>query len=138
MTTFIIFLHIISSIFLILVVLLQTGKGAEMGVSFGGAAQTLFGSAGPASFLNKLTAIVAGIFMVCSLTLSYLSAHPFSRSIIEKPVKFEEKLPLLDNVPKEEEGNTKKERTTTKKAASLDKTEETEAGNKEAADFKEK
>lgn len=57
-------------IFLISIVLLQSGKGAEMGAAFGGSSQTLFGSRGAATFINKLTTVVAVLFMVTSLLLT--------------------------------------------------------------------
>jgi preprotein translocase subunit SecG len=65
-------LHVLVAIFLILVVLLQTGKGAEIGAAFGGASNTLFGSSGPANFLAKATTAAAVIFMLTSLSLAYI------------------------------------------------------------------
>lgn len=83
MTTLVITLHIIVCILLILIVLLQSGKGAEMGVSMGGGAgQTLFGAAGPATLLTKITTGVAIIFMITSLTLAYLSGHQSETSVM--------------------------------------------------------
>ena len=68
----------------VLVVLLQTGKGAEMGVSMGGAgSQALFGAAGPANILTKITTIVAIIFMITSLTLAYMSGHQSQSSVMK-------------------------------------------------------
>jgi preprotein translocase subunit SecG len=67
-------LHIAVAVFLILVVLLQTGKGAEMGAAFGGSSQTLFGSGGPAGFMAKLTTAAAVCFMLTSLGLAYVSS----------------------------------------------------------------
>ena len=63
--------HVIACIVLILVVLLQAGKGASMGAVFGGSSQTVFGSSGPGTFLGKMTTAVAIIFMLTSLSLSY-------------------------------------------------------------------
>ena len=77
-------LHIGVAVFLILVVLLQTGKGAEMGAAFGGSSQTLFGSGGPAGFMAKLTTTAAVCFMLTSLGLAYLSAH--SSGNVQLPV----------------------------------------------------
>ena len=66
-------LHVIACIFLIAVVLLQRGKGAQVGAVFGGGAgATLFGSRGAGNFLTKLTAGAAFVFMMTSLSLSYL------------------------------------------------------------------
>ena len=72
MTPFLIALHVIVSIFLIAVVLLQRGKGAEMGAVFGGGGSTtVFGSRGAGNFLTRLTAGAAVVFMLTSLGLSY-------------------------------------------------------------------
>lgn len=76
-------LHVIVSLFLIAVVLLQSGKGAEMGASFGsGGSQSVFGAGGSTSFLSKLTTSAAVIFMLTSLTLAYLSGQPSSSSMM--------------------------------------------------------
>jgi preprotein translocase subunit SecG len=76
-------LHVIFCLFLILVILLQTGKGAGMGVAFGGASQTVFGPRGAGSFIGKATGIVAALFMVTSLVLAYFSSSK-STGIAEK------------------------------------------------------
>jgi len=70
---FLLILHVLVCIFLILIVLLQSGKGAEMGAAFGGSSQTLFGSRGAATFLNKLTTVAAVVFMITSLLLTMLT-----------------------------------------------------------------
>jgi preprotein translocase subunit SecG len=76
MTIFLIILHIVVCFALILIVLLQTGKGADMGAAFGGGgSQTLFGSTGASTFLSKATTGAAIVFMVTSLALAYLSTH---------------------------------------------------------------
>ena len=75
-------IHVFVCIVLILVVLLQAGKGASMGTAFGGSSQTVFGSSGPGTFFSKVTAAVAIIFMITSLTLSYMAAHQ-SSSVLE-------------------------------------------------------
>jgi preprotein translocase subunit SecG len=64
-------IHVFACLFLIVVVLLQTGKGADMGAVFGGGSQTLFGSGGAGNLLTKLTTGTAIAFMVTSLILSY-------------------------------------------------------------------
>ncbi|MDD2852986.1 MAG: preprotein translocase subunit SecG [Desulfuromonadaceae bacterium] len=77
------FLHVFVSLFLIGVVLLQSGKGAEMGASFGSSgSQSVFGAGGGTSFLSKLTTSAAVIFMLTSLTLAYVSGLPSSSSIM--------------------------------------------------------
>jgi len=75
MVIFVTIVHVLMCLFLIAVVLLQTGKGADMGAAFGGAGQTLFGGAGPANFLNKMTAVVAVVFMLTSFALTVLSSR---------------------------------------------------------------
>ena len=72
----IVVVHIIVCIFLVLVVLLQSGKGADLAGAFGGGAtQTAFGSRGPASFLTRMTTVVAIIFMVTSISLSMMGGR---------------------------------------------------------------
>jgi preprotein translocase subunit SecG len=77
-------IHIVACLALILIVLLQTGRGAEMGAAFGGASQTLFGGTGGATFLGKLTTAAAVIFMLTCLGLSYFAAGPQTKSIMER------------------------------------------------------
>ncbi len=72
MHTILIVIHIIASLALISIVLLQHGKGAGIGAAFGGSSQTVFGSTGAAPFLAKLTAIVAVVFMCTSLGLTFM------------------------------------------------------------------
>jgi preprotein translocase subunit SecG len=78
--------HVVACIVLILVVLLQAGKGANMGAVFGGSSQTVFGSSGPGSFLSKMTTAVAIIFMLTSLSLSYMVSRKGS-SLMEGAAK---------------------------------------------------
>lgn len=83
MTTLIVILHIIVSLFLIGVVLLQSGKGAEIGAAFGGASShTIFGSRGPGSFLSKLTTVAALVFIVTSLVLTILGSKGTGPSVV--------------------------------------------------------
>ena len=84
MITFITIIHIIVSIGLILVVLLQTGKGADMGAVFGGSSSTIFGSSGAGNFLTRLTTGMAIVFMITSLTLGYFSGKRASTSIFDR------------------------------------------------------
>ncbi len=76
MELFITGLHIVLCFFLILVVLLQPGKGADFGAAMGGASQEVLGAAGSVSLLAKLTTIVAGMFMATSLSLAWFSNAP--------------------------------------------------------------
>ena len=76
MYTLVLILHVIVSLALILIVLLQTGKGAEMGAGFGGGSnQTIFGSRGAATFLSKVTTVAAVLFMVTSLSLAMMTKN---------------------------------------------------------------
>jgi preprotein translocase subunit SecG len=85
MSTFVIVIHIIVAVALILIVLLQTGKGADMGAAFGGGgSQTLFGSTGISTFLSRLTTIAAIVFMLTSLGLAYLSSHRSGKSVMSE------------------------------------------------------
>jgi preprotein translocase subunit SecG len=83
MTTLLIIIHVIVSLFLIAVVLLQSGKGAELGAAFGGgSSHTLFGSRGAATFLNKMTTVAAVVFMITSLTLAVVTSK--GGSVVKK------------------------------------------------------
>ncbi len=83
MTVLLTILHIVVCFFLIAVVLLQSGKGAEMGAAFGGSSQTIFGSRGAATFLSKLTTIAAVVFMITSLTLAIVTSR--GGSVVKQP-----------------------------------------------------
>lgn len=84
MTTLIIVIHTIVCLFLICIVLLQHGKGADVGASFGGSSQSLFGTEGPVPLLNKITTLAAIVFMGTSVALAYLSAHKTSGSVMSE------------------------------------------------------
>src|SRR5438876_7535477 len=77
-------LHVLVCLILILVVLLQSSKGADLAGAFGGSStQTAFGSRGPASFLSKITTVSAVIFMGTCLALSLMGGRQQSRSILD-------------------------------------------------------
>jgi len=67
-------LHVFVCFFLILVVLLQQGRGGGLGSSFGGGGAQVFGGRGAGNFMTRLTAICAAIFMLTSMSLAYLSS----------------------------------------------------------------
>jgi len=76
MQQLILVLHVLVAVCLVSLVLLQHGKGADMGAAFGsGASNTMFGSAGSTPFLMKVTAILATAFFVTSLSLGYLASR---------------------------------------------------------------
>ena len=81
-------LHVFVCFVLIAVVLLQRGKGAEMGAVFGGgASSTVFGSRGAGTFLSKLTTGCAILFMLTSLSLSYLMTQSATQQLFEGPIE---------------------------------------------------
>jgi len=101
MSTFLIIVHTIVCIALILIILLQTGKGADMGAAFGGgSSQTLFGSTGSSTFLGKLTTVAAVVFMLTSLGLAYLSGHRTTSSIMtDKKAPIEQQQAAPETIP---------------------------------------
>ena len=82
MQTILIIVHVIVCLFLIGIVLLQHGKGADIGATFGGSSQSLFGTEGPLPLLNKITTFAAVVFMVTSISLAYISAKSGSGSVM--------------------------------------------------------
>jgi preprotein translocase subunit SecG len=103
MLTIITILHVLVCFALVLIVLLQAGKGAELGAAFGGASQTIFGSAGAMGFLSKLTTVAAVIFMITSLLLAFASSRQASSLMKERPAQSapveSEKVPIQPQVP---------------------------------------
>lgn len=82
-------LHILACLALIMIVLLQTGKGADIGASMGGAGgQAMFGTSSATTMLSKVTTGIAILFMLSSLFLAYHSGHRVKASIMDdvKPV----------------------------------------------------
>src|SRR5206468_7806483 len=77
-------IHVLACLFLIVVVLLQTGKGADMGAVFGGGSQTLFGSGGAGNFLTKLTTGMAIAFMATSLILTYGASRSATSNLLNR------------------------------------------------------
>ncbi|HEJ1055761.1 TPA: preprotein translocase subunit SecG [Pseudomonas putida] len=108
--TVIVVFHLLAALSLVVLVLLQQGKGAEAGASFGaGASNTVFGSQGSATFLSKLTAILAATFFLTALGLGYFAkqqAHQLSQAGLPDPavlavleVKEPQKPAVNDDVP---------------------------------------
>jgi preprotein translocase subunit SecG len=72
----ILLLHVAAAIGVIILVLLQHGKGADMGAAFGGgSAGSLFGASGSANFMSRLTGILAAVFFLTSLSMAYIATH---------------------------------------------------------------
>ncbi|QGW75905.1 preprotein translocase subunit SecG [Pseudomonas alkylphenolica] len=103
--TVIVVLHLMGALGLVVLVLLQQGKGAEAGASFGaGASNTVFGSQGSATFLSKFTAILAASFFLTALGLGYFAkekAHELTQVGLPDPAVLEVKQqkPATDDVP---------------------------------------
>ena len=84
MENLLIFFYILISISLILIILLQQGKGSDIGSAFGaGSSNTMFGSSSSSNPLTKVTAILAAIFLILSLSITYISR---STMIEESPI----------------------------------------------------
>lgn len=93
-------IHVVVSVGLILVVLLQTGKGAEVGAVFGGSSSTIFGSSGAGNFLTRLTTGMAIVFMITSLTLGYFAGKKPTSTIFDNRVPVAEpRAPAQPTVP---------------------------------------
>jgi preprotein translocase subunit SecG len=93
MLTVIAIIHIIISIGLILIVLLQHGRGSEIGAAFGGgSSQTLFGSSGSTTFMTKLTTGAIAVFMITSFVLAYMYSHKGTTTRVA-PVPIEQQAP---------------------------------------------
>jgi len=100
-------IDILSGVGIIGLVLLQQGKGADMGAAFGsGASASLFGSRGAANFLSRTTAVLATVFFACNIALAYIATHGTGpKSVLEKtpitqPAKPEVKEPAKPEKPK--------------------------------------
>ena len=84
MQTLVLLVHVLAAVGIVVLVLLQHGNGADMGAAFGsGSAGSLFGSAGAANFLSRTTAILAAVFFVTSLGLTYFSAPSKSGGVTQ-------------------------------------------------------
>lgn len=101
MEILILVLHVLVGAAVIGLVLLQHGKGADMGAAFGsGSAGSLFGASGSANFLSRATAILATIFFLTSLGLTYLgSKQTETKGVIERSKAVEEKKSVPDSIP---------------------------------------
>ena len=94
MTILLTIIHLFVCFFLILVVLLQTGKGADIAAAFGGTSQTAFGARGAATLLSKLTTGSAIIFMITSFTLAMM-ANRGGRSVVTDDAAQQQSAPAV-------------------------------------------
>ena len=100
MENLLIFLYIVISISLILLVLLQQGKGSDIGSAFGGgSSNAMFGSSSPSNPLTKATAVVSAIFLILSLSITYISRNSAEESLYTDAPVAEETGILPDNKP---------------------------------------
>ena len=98
MENIILIIHFIIAILIIGFVLIQQGKGAEAGASFGaGASQTVFGSSGSWNFFSKITAVLATLFFVTSVTLAIYAKNKVVVETIELPQAPESALEILES-----------------------------------------
>ncbi|WP_163832346.1 preprotein translocase subunit SecG [Spartinivicinus ruber] len=105
METLVLIGHVLAALALIGLILLQQGKGAEAGASFGGgASQTIFGSQGAGNFLTRVTAILATVFFITSFSLALFAKHkaeggvdPLEKAVITEQPIVETDVPTLDN-----------------------------------------
>ncbi len=91
--TLVLVIHVIVCIALILIILLQTGKGADIGAAFGGgSSNTVFGSSGASTFLSKVTVGAAVIFMITSIFLTYFSGR--AATVTERSIMSDQAAPV--------------------------------------------
>lgn len=102
MITLLTIIHVVVCLFLIGIVLLQHGKGADIGATFGGSSQSLFGTEGPLPLLNKITTASAIIFMVTSMTLAYYSADQSTSSVMKEVVEEQQAMDVTEPAVKKE------------------------------------
>ncbi len=98
MNTLIIVVHVITCFFLILFVLLQAGKGAEVGATFGGISQTFFGTQG-GNILSKVTTVLAFVFMITSIGLTAYQHRQLSSTVMDQSVVSQPVAPVAPVVP---------------------------------------
>ncbi len=100
MITFLLVLDVIVALTLIVLILLQHGKGADVGAAFGsGASQTVFGSQGSANFLTRTTAVLAALFFIISLTLASMSGKSHKSPSVTDNVPVTQPASELPSVP---------------------------------------
>ena len=98
MFTLLLTLHIIMAITLVMVVLLQSGRGAELGAAFGGMGQATYG-ASKSTFISKFTTGVAIIFMSTSLSLAFLTTDRPKSSLLNRPAPAANTAPAARTAP---------------------------------------
>jgi preprotein translocase subunit SecG len=99
MVTIVVAIHVVICLALIIVILLQQGKGAEIGAVFGGSSQTVFGASGAGNALTKTTWAMAAIFFATSIFLAYASTRRFTGSIFGSGTVSRRVVPATPMVP---------------------------------------
>jgi preprotein translocase subunit SecG len=100
METLVMVVHVLAALGVIGLVLLQHGKGADMGAAFGsGASGSLFGVSGSSNFLSRATAIMVTVFFITSMTLAYMASHRGEQSSVVKKA--------VQTTPAKPQGETK-------------------------------
>ncbi len=98
MYQFLMVFHVLIAVAIVVLVLLQQGRGADMGAAFGsGASGTLFGARGSASFLSRTTAILATLFFLTSLSLAYFADFKDNKKSLMELLKSEGDLPKVES-----------------------------------------
>jgi len=102
MQQLILMIHVLVAITLVVMILVQQGKGSDIGAAFGsGASGTVFGAAGSASFLVKFTAVLAAIFFITSLSLGYMASHQVhTKSVFEQVAPVSQPAPVKNSSTK--------------------------------------
>jgi preprotein translocase subunit SecG len=136
--TFIKAIHIIVSILLIITVLLQPGKGGDLGSMFGGTTESIFGASGAVPFLTKITRVLAVLFMVTSLSLGYFSTRSVKSSVVKEsaPISVEEKSPAppLEEQPSDASSSNPEKKQEPNLTKEQDKGQESRPRDKEQDD----
>jgi preprotein translocase subunit SecG len=102
--------HIIASLAVMGLVLLQHGKGADMGAAFGsGSSGSLFGASGSANFLSRATAVVVTVFFLTSMGLTYFSFSKQSAPLAVKPSPVQSQAPAAPQQPAAPAGSKAKD-----------------------------
>jgi len=110
METFVWMVHIIASLAVIGMVLLQHGKGADMGAAFGsGSSGSLFGASGSANFLSRATAVAVSVFFLTSMSLTYFSFSKQNAALAVKEQKTQTQAPVMPQQPAAPAGSKSKD-----------------------------
>ena len=99
MTSALLVIHVMVSVAIVVLVLMQQGRGADMGAAFGGGSQTLFGARGSASFLSRITGGLAAVFFVTSLTLAYIYSQSTQPQSVTEQIQAQPAPAAQDDIP---------------------------------------